>query len=56
MSHFGLSCVLIVYYLCKYTEFHVMRTECQMIIFHFLLFISHKSLACAKRYHLPYLI
>ena len=31
-----------------------MRTECQRILFHFLLLISHKSPAIAKHYPHPY--
>ena len=39
MGSFRLSCVRLVYFLRKSTEFHVKRTECQRILFHFLLVI-----------------
>ena len=55
-SRFGLSCVRLVYFIRKYTEFHVMRTECQIILFRFLLLISHKSPAFAKSFPLPYFL
>ena len=45
---FGPSCAHQVYFLCKSTEFSVMRTECQRILFHFSLNISHKYPAIAK--------
>ena len=48
-SHFRLSCVRLVCFLRKSTEFHDMRTQCQIIIINFLLLISHKSIACTKR-------
>ena len=47
-GRFGPSCACRVYFLRKSTEFHVIRTECQIILFHFLLLISHKSPAIAK--------
>ena len=47
-SHFFLYCVCLVCFLCKYTEFHYMRTECQIIPIHFLLLTSRKSAACSK--------
>ena len=40
---FGPSLFRIVYFIFKSTEFHVIRTEYQRIIFHFLLIIYHKS-------------
>ena len=48
----GPSCVRLVSFIRKSTEFHVMRMECQIIIFHFLLLISHKSPAVDKRCHI----
>ena len=39
MGRFRPSCVRLVYFLRKSTEFHVKRTECQRILFHFLLLI-----------------
>ena len=39
--HVDPSCVHIVYFLRKYIDFHVIRTECQIIIIHLLLLISH---------------
>ena len=39
MGRFCPSCVRLVYFLRKSTEFHVKRTECQRILFHFLLVI-----------------
>ena len=45
---FSTSCVRVVYFLRKSTEFYDMRTECQRILIHFLLIISHKSATCAK--------
>ena len=39
MGRFHPSCVRLVYFLRKSTEFHVNRTECQRILFHFLLLI-----------------
>ena len=56
LESFGLSCLRPVHYLCKYTEFHHMRTECQIIIIHLLLIISDKFLEIYKRCTLPYLI
>ena len=47
-SRFGLSCVRLVYFIRKYTEFHDMWTECQIILVHFLLLISHKFLFIDK--------
>ena len=47
-SHFCLSCVHLVCFLSKSTEFHEIRMECQIIIVHFLLLISPKYPACAK--------
>ena len=52
--HFFPSCVCKVYFLLKFTEFHDMRTECQKILFHFLLLIYHKSPDISKRCPLPY--
>ena len=40
--HFRPSCVCLVCFLRKSTELHDMLTECQRIIIHFLLLISHK--------------
>ena len=37
MVRFCPSCVHLLYFLRKYTEFHVKRTECQIILLHFLL-------------------
>ena len=51
--HFGLSCVRLVYFLCKSTEFHAMCTECQIILFSLLLIISHRRPEFAK--HCPIL-
>ena len=42
LSHFGPSCVRLVYFLCKSPEFHDMRMERQTILIHFLLLIYHK--------------
>ena len=39
MGRFHPSCIRLVYFLRKSTEFHVKRTECQIILFHFLLVI-----------------
>ena len=39
MGRFRPSFVRLVYFLRKSTEFHVNRTECQRILFHFLLLI-----------------
>ena len=39
MGHFCPSCVRLVYFLRKPTEFHVKQTECQIILLHFLLLI-----------------
>ena len=39
MGRFCPSCARILYLLRKYTEFHVKRTECQIIFFHLLLLI-----------------
>ena len=56
LSHFRLSCACLVCCLRKSTQFHDMWMECQIIIIHFLLLISHQSPACAKRCHIPYLL
>ena len=40
---FGPSWMYQVYFLHKSTEFHDMRTECQIILIHFVLIIYHKS-------------
>ena len=45
---FGPSRACRVYFLRNSTEFYVMRAECQIIIFLFLLLISHKSPAISK--------
>ena len=55
-GHFRLSCIRLVCFLRKSTEFHRMRMECQRIPIHFLLLISHKSPVYAKRCPLPYLL
>ena len=47
-SRFCPSWIFIVCFLCKSTDFHDMRTECQRIIIHFLLIISHKLLVIAR--------
>ena len=39
MDRFCLSCVRLVYFLRKSTEFHVSQTDFQRILFHFLLLI-----------------
>ena len=39
MGRFRPSCVRLVYFLRKSTDFHVKQTECQKILFHFLLVI-----------------
>ena len=39
MGNFCPSCIRLVYFLRKSTEFHVKRTECQIILFHFLILI-----------------
>ena len=39
MGRFRPSCVHLVYFLRKSTEFHVKRTECQRILLHLLLLI-----------------
>ena len=39
MGHFCLSCVCLVYFLRKSTEFYVNQTECQRILFHLFLLI-----------------
>ena len=49
----GLYCARLVYFLRTSTEFHVMRMECQIIIIHFLILISHKLPAISKRCPLP---
>ena len=56
MKHFGLSCVCVVYFLCNSTYFHDIRTECQIIFIHFLLFISNILLGITRRCPLPYFI
>ena len=43
-----LSCVRPLYCLRKSKEFHDMRKECQIILIHFLLLISHESISIAK--------
>ena len=50
---FGPSCVHILYFPRKSTEFHVMRKECQIILVRLLLIISYKSPAIADRFPLP---
>ena len=52
----GPSCVRLVYFLPKSIKFHDMRTECQIIIFHFLLLVSHKLPSIDKCCLLPYLL
>ena len=42
------SCIRQVYFLHKSTDFHVMRTEYQIILIHFLLIIYPKSPVIAK--------
>ena len=49
---FGPYCIRQVYFLRKSTEFHDMCTQCQIILIHLLLPISHKSPAIAKRFPL----
>ena len=44
MGHFFSYCVRLVYFLRKSTEFHVKRTFCQIILFHFLLIIFSEFL------------
>ena len=39
MGHFCLSCIRLVYFLRKSTEFQANQTECQRNLFHFLLLI-----------------
>ena len=39
MGHFHPSCVRLVHFLRKYKEFDVKRSECQRILFHFLLLV-----------------
>ena len=56
MKRFGLSCICLLYFIRKYTEFYDMRTECQIIIIHLLLLISQKFLGENKRCPIPYLI
>ena len=56
MRRFGLSCIRPVYFIRKSTEFHDMRTECQRILIHLLLLISHILLAIAKRCPIPHLL
>ena len=41
--HVGPSCVGLVYFLSKSTEFHIIQTEYQITLFHFLLLISYHS-------------
>ena len=53
VKHFGVSCVRTLYFICKSTEFHDMWMDCQRILVSFLLIISHKLLAIAKRCPLP---
>ena len=47
-SHFHLSFGCLVCFLRKSTEFHDMRTGCQIILIHLLLLIFHKSVVCAN--------
>ena len=47
--HIRLYCIRLLCFLCENTEFHDMQKECQRILIHFLLLISHKYAACAKK-------
>ena len=47
-SDFRMSCVCMVCFLSKSTQFHDMQTERQIILVHFLILISHKSAVFAK--------
>ena len=56
MRRFVLSCICPVYFLHKSTEFQDMQMECQIILIHFFLLISHKFLVIANHCPLPYLL
>ena len=55
---FCLSCVRLVCFLLKSTDFHDMRTECQIILIHFflLIFLTNRYRFLDKGCPLPYLL
>ena len=55
-GHFRPSCVRLVCFIGKSSEFYGMQMDCQKNFIHLSLLISHKPPACDKPCPLPYLL